>query len=141
VKIALATLLLAVTVATAKTEIELVDPFDYVCEEVGNIYSKPDVCEGMPEPIVIVTDAINTNPWLRLNGVYLPGERYVFVSPTGTNPERTIEHEITHYVLHNAKLVDDKDKCEHERIARHVAGQAWDDPTKARYGCDAPETN
>ncbi len=134
-KFILGVLILATGLLSAD-EVIKVEPFDYVCEQVAIAMDDPDVCEGMAPPQVIITDVINMNPWQPLNGVYVPGEPYVFVSPTGQNPQRTIEHEITHYVLWTKyKLTD---KCEHERIARWVAGQPWEKRQKMQYGCYKP---
>lgn len=118
-----------------------VKPWDYVCESIGNVYSIDNVCEGISPPLVIYSDVINIGLFGgNLNGLYIPGEPYVFVSPLGTNVVRTIEHEMVHYLTHEAGLIGERDMCEHERVARFVSGQSWEQKIRDRYGCQKDDT-
>jgi hypothetical protein len=102
--------------------------FEYVCEQVENIYGEG--CGSLLPPIIVYSRVIELDMWRVLNGVYIPGEPYIFIHPTA--PEATVVHEMTHYVLDSLGL--EQDRCRHEEIARFVAGQT--DPTwRARYGC------
>ena len=134
-KLFLAGLTLAGSLALAAAEVQKGDPFDYVCEQVSAVYETSGICSGLEPPEVILSEVLNLNSWTRLNGVYLRGEKYIFVSPTSTNVQRTIEHEMTHYILDTLSLVGETDVCEHERVARFVSGQPWTDRQKEQYGC------
>lgn len=109
--------------------------FEFVCEQVSNIFPEAS-CEGLDAPIVITSRLIDELSWGSLNGAYMPGEPYIFVNPVGTNPAKTRVHETTHYVLDRLGLVTDR--CEHEGIARFVAGQDTEE-WKIRYGCEDDE--
>lgn len=123
---------LALTVTYSVAEVVSVDPWEYVCEQVGELKNNPTVCEAVVPPQMIFTDVINIG-WVRLEGVYVKGEPYIFIARNAANPMRTIEHEMTHYLMYEAyKLMDN---CEHERIARFVAGQPWTEVEQSRYGC------
>ena len=126
------TLLALVSGAISQT-VTKVDSFDYVCEQVADLYENPDVCKDIDAPIVVRSRVLELDFWRVLNGMYIPGEPYVFVHPRATM--RTVEHEMVHYVLTNAGLVAATNLCEHERVARFIAGQAWDDRAKNIYGC------
>lgn len=107
---------------------------EYVCEQVQNIYPEAD-CTGLEPPVVVVSSLVDDLSWGQLNGAYYPGESYIFINPNGTHPAKTIIHEMTHYVLDKLKILTMDDRCEHEAVARFVAGQdseAW----KGRYGCE-----
>ena len=101
--------------------------FEYVCEQVENLgYLEP--CKDLPAPTVVysrITQAL----WAR--GVYVPGERYVFVDPTSKHPQITEIHEMTHYVLWFNGV---QEKCKSEELARFVAGQT--EEWRKRYKCE-----
>ncbi len=112
--------------------------WDYVCEQVGNIYVTAS-CDNLARPQVVYTQLVKSVGWGGVAGAYQPGEQYVFVDPTGRHVKLTVRHEMTHYVLDMLNLLSTvDDRCRHEEVARFVAGQdshEW----RARYGCKKDE--
>lgn len=104
--------------------------FEYVCERIVELeYS----CEGLDEPIIVYSKIPQA---LRAYGVYVPGEQYVFVDPSGARVGVTEIHEVAHYVLYFNGV---RDRCVSEQLARFIAGQ--DTPWRARYGCERNTEN
>jgi len=98
--------------------------FKYACDQLANL----GYWCGPLEPPIAVWSTIThlTNAY----GIFIPGERYIFVSPTGKHPQQTLVHEIVHYILfYNGE----RDRCRSEEIARFVAGQTYD--WRKQYGC------
>jgi hypothetical protein len=100
--------------------------FEIVCERVVELgYS----CEGIDPPVVIYS-RITSLIYMGVIGVYIPGEKYVFVDPNGPWQTVTEIHEIAHYVLWFQGVTD---RCESEGLARKVARQTQE--WRTQYGC------
>lgn len=135
----LAILILVGAIAAASVNEARREPtsFEIACRGVYEEFG--EACAGLDEPIVVVSNVIKLDFWRRLQGVYFPGEKYVFIAPDAIEPGKTVIHEMVHYILHMKQLVPDEDKCEHERIARMIAGHPWEDEQKRGYGCQNAE--
>ena len=100
----------------------------YACEQVENL-ELGYTCDGLDAPKIIRSDITVI---AGANGIYMPDDKYIFVR-LGAGRTGTILHEMVHYIIWN----NDKEvgTCEHERIARFVGSQPWDDGRKKQYGC------
>lgn len=102
--------------------------FEYVCREVNKEYDIS--CENLAEPTIVMDGFLPKmfNAW----GVLQPGSTFIYVDPNGPWPNKTIIHEIVHYVLDQNKVK--ANVCQHEEIARRIADQpgAW----RHIYGCE-----
>jgi hypothetical protein len=101
----------------------------YTCSQL-ELINETLTCDGLEPPIVVVTRILSP---MSLYGVYIPGERYVFVNPDSPDPLATLIHEMTHYVLYY-NGIDYSQMCLSEEIARFVAGQTGNEWRK-QYGC------
>jgi hypothetical protein len=129
VKALILAILLAITSLGERPQTD----FEFVCEQLENIYG--DTCEGIDPPIVVVSEIVHYVS-TSLNGLVLPGEPYIFVAPDGSNPAKTTVHETVHYVMVQQNNPDMKDVCRAEEVARFIAGQPWGEGEKYFYrGC------
>ncbi len=125
---ALAILLTGTACYSPPAEEELSN-WDYVCLNMENISEY--TCDGLPQPTVIETYMVEYAGW---EGVYFMGEPNIFISPVADDRDRTIQHEMGHYIIFNSGG-EDISGCEQERIVRFIAGQPWDLVMKTLYGC------
>lgn len=100
---------------------------DYVCRTL-----ELD-CRGIPAPTIIYTGLMSA---LGLHGAYMPGDRFIFIDPSA--PAHTVVHEMTHYILWETGVVEDR--CLSEEVARRVhhvyEGTTYDDSWRKRYQCE-----
>lgn len=129
---ALLALLLATIGACAWINHEYDENWAYACESVKEYgYT----CEGLEPPELIRSRLIELLPGVR--GLYIPGEKYIYVHPRVKFADDTIVHEMVHYIMYEND--PNVDRCESERIAREIAQQRWDEEMQAIYQCNAPE--
>ena len=106
--------------------------FEQVCTKALQEYGA--LCKDLEAPIVVYSQVVDD---LEYYGFYYPGEPYIFVNPYGDHVEKTLIHEIVHYVLHELDLVIER--CESEEIAREWASELTDTEVDAtwriRYRC------
>lgn len=102
--------------------------WEFACAAVEDLgYS----CEELTPPTVVVSEVITLLPGTR--GLYVPGEPQIFIHPRLADPDKTIIHEMVHYIMY--KNDNDVDRCYSEEVARFVSGGRWDDEVRELYGC------
>jgi hypothetical protein len=111
-----------------------------VCQQLAIELNAPEVekgCRGLTRPQIVISPIVRQFDRFgaQVRGMYFKGDKYIFIRD-GLNERQvrdTTIHETVHYVIHN--LGYQFDVCEHERLARKIAKNPWDDRVKKLYGC------
>jgi hypothetical protein len=107
---------------------------EQVCSVLEERYPEIE-CRGIPEPIVVVSEIVPA----MYNGLYFPGEEYIFISKYPTVEQHiVVVHETVHYTIYESGL--ELDRCVHEQQARQITeiitGHPRDETWPSRYRCD-----
>lgn len=140
---------LLATAATATEDVETNKTWaqaatSYACDMLHAARNELRCSKDIVPPIIVISYITNDhyyNATGTLRGITYPNEPYIFVRRDMDVEESrdTALHELTHYVLFQiAPLMG---RCEHEELARLVAGQDDDTSWRDFYNCGKETTD